>query len=126
MPVMRRCSHPTCNKLISFNESYCDKHKTYTNAKYNDVRQRNDPEYLRFYKSKQWQNLREIVMMENDYICQSCGRQANVVDHIIPTKVDWSKRLDKNNLQPLCNECHNKKTKNEAPHIKARGGSGRG
>ncbi|EGQ4346662.1 HNH endonuclease [Staphylococcus pseudintermedius] len=118
MAIMRRCNHPTCNTLIHHNERYCDKHKTYTNDKYNDERQRNDPEYLRFYKSKQWQNMRELVMLENDYLCKSCGRQADVVDHIIPTKVDWSKRLDKNNLQPLCNECHNRKTKKEVPHAK--------
>nr|WP_258026742.1 HNH endonuclease signature motif containing protein [Staphylococcus chromogenes] len=62
--------------------------------------------------------------MENDYICRSCGRQAQMVDHIIPTKVDWSKRLEKENLQPLCYECHNQKTKREqkeVPHIKERG-----
>lgn len=124
MAVMRRCNHPTCNALISFNQTYCDKHKPYVNDKYNDVRRRNDPEYLRFYKSRQWQRMREIVLMENDYICRSCGRQAQMVDHIIPTKVDWSKRLEKENLQPLCYECHNQKTKREqkeAPHIKERG-----
>lgn len=73
MAVMRRCNHPTCNALISFNQAYCDKHKPYVNDKYNDVRRRNDPEYLRFYKSRQWQRMREIVLMENDYICRSCG-----------------------------------------------------
>ncbi|PTF39282.1 HNH endonuclease [Staphylococcus chromogenes] len=124
MAVMRRCNHPTCNALISFNQAYCDKHKPYVNDKYNDVRRRNDPEYLRFYKSRQWQRMREIVLMENDYICRSCGRQAQMVDHIIPTKVDWSKRLEKENLQPLCYKCHNQKTKREqkeVPHIKERG-----
>ncbi|UXR29845.1 HNH endonuclease [Staphylococcus simulans] len=68
--------------------------------------------------------MRKIVLMENDYICKSCGRQAQMVDHIIPTKVDWSKRLEKENLQPLCYECHNRKTKREqkeVPHIKERG-----
>jgi 5-methylcytosine-specific restriction protein A len=35
---------------------------------------------------------------------------ADVVDHIIPIEVDWSKRLDKSNLQPLCHSCHAKKT----------------
>ncbi|MDO6448097.1 HNH endonuclease [Oceanobacillus profundus] len=35
---------------------------------------------------------------------------AEEVDHIIPVKVDWSLRLDINNCQPLCHDCHNKKT----------------
>lgn len=117
MAVMRRCNHPTCNTLITYNDRYCDKHKPYVNDKYNDIRQRNDPEYLRFYKSKAWQNMREIVLMENNYICKLCGRQAEMVDHIIPTKIDWSKRLEKENLQPLCNSCHNRKTKREQREV---------
>nr|WP_275591513.1 HNH endonuclease signature motif containing protein [Mammaliicoccus sp. A-M4] len=57
-------------------------------------------------------------MLEYDYLCQECLRQgyyqqANVVDHIIELKDDWSKRLDKDNLIPLCHSCHNKKTKEE-------------
>jgi len=111
--IMRRCNHPTCNKLISHNETYCDDHKKYTNKAYNDARQRNNPEYLNFYKRKEWLSKREIVLIKNDYICASCGAIAEVVDHIIPTKIDWSKRLDENNLQPLCNKCHNQKTKED-------------
>ncbi|WP_256087983.1 HNH endonuclease, partial [Staphylococcus aureus] len=94
MSIMKRCSHPTCNTLINHNESYCDKHKRYVKDNYNDVRRRNDPEYVRFYNSSQWKRLRGIVLMENDYICRLSGRQAQMVDHIIPTKVDWSKRLE--------------------------------
>lgn len=118
MGIKRRCNHPTCEALINRNNSYCDKHLQYTNKVYNDIRRRNDPEYIRFYKSKQWQNLRRTVMLENDYVCVDCGRQANVVDHIIPTKIDWSKRLDKNNLQPLCHECHNRKTQSDMKRYK--------
>ena len=110
---MRRCNHPTCNKLIPFNERYCGKHKTYINSRYNDERQRNNPEYVRFYKSKEWLKARNTVLLENDFLCCKCGRQAALVDHIIPTKVDWTKRLDKENLQPLCIQCHNQKTFSE-------------
>jgi len=111
--IMRRCNHPTCNTLISRDETYCDKHKTYTNKAYNDTRRRNDPEYINFYKSNAWLTMRKRILLKHDYLCSSCGRIAEVVDHIIPTKVDWSKRLDEDNLQPLCNECHNKKTQED-------------
>ncbi|MEC2504384.1 HNH endonuclease, partial [Bacillus cereus] len=37
----------------------------------------------------------------------------DVVDHIIPIRVDWSKRLEPSNLQTLCHACHNKKTKED-------------
>lgn len=113
MSIMKRCGHPTCNVLINHNESYCVKHKQYANENYNDLRRRNDPEYLRFYKSKTWQNMRRIVLLEHDFICVSCGNQATMVDHIVPTKIDWARRLDKSNLQPLCDACHNQKTKED-------------
>ncbi|MGG3452046.1 HNH endonuclease signature motif containing protein [Domibacillus aminovorans] len=31
----------------------------------------------------------------------------DVVDHIIPIKIDWSLRLSLDNLQSLCQSCHN-------------------
>lgn len=51
--------------------------------------------------------------MENDYLCNHCGGIATMVDHIVPTKVNWDKRLEKENLQPLCWGCHNTKTAKE-------------
>lgn len=111
--IMRRCNHPTCNVLIDREETYCDKHKTYINKIYNDVRQRNNPEYLNFYKRSEWETLRKKVLIKHDYLCVKCNRIAQMVDHIIPTKEDWSKRLDENNLQPLCNECHNIKSQKD-------------
>lgn len=118
MGIMRRCNHPTCNVLISHNEAYCDKHKPYVNNVYNDNRRRNNPEYIRFYKSREWQRMRKLVLLEHDFICVSCGNQATLVDHIVPTKVDWGRRLDRSNLQPLCNECHNRKTKEDVVKYK--------
>ncbi|MDK1740083.1 HNH endonuclease [Dellaglioa algida] len=40
-------------------------------------------------------------------------RRADVVDHITPLKIDWSKRLDWNNWQGLCHSHHNVKTRLE-------------
>ncbi|MGJ0995757.1 HNH endonuclease [Enterococcus casseliflavus] len=42
-----------------------------------------------------------------------CGGDATLADHIIPVRVDWSKRLDKDNIQPLCESCHAIKTKED-------------
>ncbi len=39
--------------------------------------------------------------------------EAELVDHIIPSKDDWSDRLNSNNLQSLCRACHRAKTKRE-------------
>ncbi|WP_257143356.1 HNH endonuclease [Bacillus cereus] len=47
--------------------------------------------------------------------CRSNGiiKIGDVVDHIIPLLVDWSRRLEPNNLQTLCHACHNQKTRND-------------
>ncbi|MDT2783617.1 HNH endonuclease [Enterococcus asini] len=42
-----------------------------------------------------------------------CGGDATLADHIIPVRVDWSLRLDKDNIQPLCESCHAVKTREE-------------
>ncbi|WP_442857134.1 MULTISPECIES: HNH endonuclease [Carnobacterium] len=42
-----------------------------------------------------------------------CGGDATLADHIIPVRVDWSLRLVRTNLQPLCGECHAIKTKDD-------------
>lgn len=63
------------------------------------------------YKSPQWRALRYEVLREQNGCCQLCGRKRKDgvilhVDHIIPLSKDWSKRLDKKNLQVLCEECN--------------------
>ena len=52
---------------------------------------------------------------KHHHLCVHCLKKnrikkADMVDHIIPIKVNWSLRLSLNNLQPLCNQCHNIKT----------------
>jgi len=66
----------------------------------------------RFIGSMSWRNLRYELLKESNRTCCVCGRTrerhniALQVDHIIPKSVDWSKRLDKNNLQVLCEDCN--------------------
>lgn len=64
-----------------------------------------------FYKSLSWKKIRYEVLKESNGKCYLCGRSAKDgvilhVDHIIPLSIDWGKRLDKNNLQVLCNDCN--------------------
>jgi 5-methylcytosine-specific restriction endonuclease McrA len=64
-----------------------------------------------FYKSPEWRKVRYEVLREQKGKCQCCGRSAKDgvilhVDHIVPLSKDWSKRLDKNNLQVLCEDCN--------------------
>lgn len=64
-----------------------------------------------FYNSQEWREIRYEVLKEQKGICQLCGRSRKDgvvlhVDHIVPLSKDWSKRLDKNNLQILCEDCN--------------------
>lgn len=66
---------------------------------------------LRFYKSDEWRRIRYQILREQGGKCQCCGRSAKDgvvlhVDHIVPLSKDWNKRLDKNNLQVLCEDCN--------------------
>lgn len=70
-----------------------------------------------FYASWEWRRLRMEVLMEHGHRCQSCGATPKdvtisgagvriVVDHIKPLLKFWHLRLDRNNLQVLCDECN--------------------
>ena len=77
-----------------------------------------DNKYRKFYNSKVWKDARHISMLRHDSLCQECLRnglytKADVVDHIVELRDDYSRRLDQSNLEPLCHDCHNKKTYRE-------------
>lgn len=115
MKPKKKCNHTSCRTLIDYDERYCDKHKGTTNKVYDQYREK---KYKDFYNSRAWQKKRRISMIKYEWLCQSClkngiYKQAIIGDHIIPIKQDWDKRLDVDNIQPLCMECHNIKTGKE-------------
>lgn len=93
-------------------------------------------EYLieQFYRSKDWLNVRHLFLTKckeenTPFKCKLCSvglyfktkasnennyenkRPLNV-DHILPVRYNWEKRLDINNLQLLCEECNKIKASN--------------
>ena len=71
-----------------------------------------------FYKSKQWQHVRDYVMKRDQWLCQDCLKKglivpAEEVHHITPLSpeniTDPSITLNENNLIALCRECHRKR-----------------
>lgn len=112
MQILKRCGKAGCRELIQAHETYCDKHQGDGNREYNRARYRNDPEYIQFYNSKEWRDLRYQALLRDEFMCQHCleeGKfvEATLVHHIVETRDDWSKRLDIDNLVSLCEASHN-------------------
>ncbi len=63
-----------------------------------------------FYNSKEWQNVRDGILMRDKYLCVKCGAPAEEVHHKIPLTAtninDPSITMNPDNLVSLCKECH--------------------
>lgn len=72
---------------------------------------RND-QLLKFYKSKEWKELRQVALLRDRYECQmhkAKGKyhKAECVHHIKEVKPYPQLALTLSNLTSLCNVCHN-------------------
>ncbi len=71
-----------------------------------------DARIREFYASAEWRYLRYDTIKHYGARCQCCNRTPEEhgivihVDHIVPLRKDWSRRLDRTNTQPLCEECN--------------------
>lgn len=68
----------------------------------------------KIYKTPRWKSLRSHVI-DSEPVCRMCRADgvftaAVVVDHITPHRGDLSLFWDETNLQPLCKQCHDRKT----------------
>ncbi|WP_428909479.1 HNH endonuclease [Niallia sp. Krafla_26] len=111
---LKPCSKIGCQNLTT--SRYCDQHQTeFRNQnRFYDLNLRNKKSDS-FYHSAAWKKARDLVKIRDNGLCQECIRNKRIavgteVDHIIPIKQDWNKRLELGNLQLLCKACHNKKT----------------
>lgn len=66
----------------------------------------------KFYKSPAWQRTRAAYMESKHYLCERCGRPAVICHHkhyLTPANIqDPSVALNWENLECLCQDCHNK------------------
>lgn len=70
---------------------------------YNRNRWKYDRKIKQFYNSKMWRETSKQVLLQSDYVCAMCGREATMTDHIVSVKKDW------NNLQASCKACNDSK-----------------
>jgi len=66
-----------------------------------------------FKKTARWQRLRWNVLVRDQFTCQwpGCGVTLSdtsllVADHIVPVRVEPTRKWDEDNLQCLCKPCH--------------------
>jgi 5-methylcytosine-specific restriction protein A len=108
MPYKPRpgCKYPYCpNKAIK-GSSYCKGHKK--------LMEKQRPDSSARGYDYEWQKFREEYLKRNPF-CIECIKngkltKSKVIDHIIPHKGDERLFWDEDNMQPLCINCHNRKT----------------
>jgi 5-methylcytosine-specific restriction enzyme A len=78
---------------------------------------------MKFYKSKEWKELRLQALERDRHECQSCRRKgryrrAKNVHHIKDVKTHPELALDLDNLESICIQCHNDEHKRLDKYIK--------
>ena len=70
-----------------------------------------DPDRVAFYHSKAWKATQAAYMASKCHVCERCGRAAKIVHHkrylTTDNLHDPSVSLSFDNLEALCQECHN-------------------
>lgn len=104
------CAEPRCPEIISDREKYCEKHRAlYPSHRHNQRVQ----DRLPLYHTQQWKRLRRLVLSQNP-LCQRCWREvARVVHHIKPAREYPELQYVLENLEALCDSCHNKESQRE-------------
>lgn len=137
LKLCNRCKKPIpsylkyCGKCQYSVEIQKEEYKAIRDSKYNKNR---NPKYKEFYNSKEWRLLKEKKLEKEQYKCERCKEicinckqglssktnfdcykckhnrtVAMEVHHKEPiqTMEGWNLRLDYNNLEALCTDCHN-------------------
>jgi len=90
-------------------EGYCPEHRPLRPQK------KQSAEWHWMYLTPVWlKDLRPTQLLKEPF-CRACAERgvrtrATVVDHIVDHEGDWSRFTDRENLQSLCESCHNRKT----------------
>jgi len=73
----------------------------------------------KFYKSKAWQKTREAYIAARHGLCERCGAGGKIVHHrvhLTPDNInDPGITLSFDNLELLCQECHNREHHETVP-----------
>ena len=103
----RPCSHPGCGVLVRDGTGRCPKHPRQSWAK--------KPTAAKRITGRKLQQLRK-ELFEREPLCRPCFKLnlvklATMRDHIVPLE-EGGQDVEAN-VQPICNECHDEKSKAE-------------
>lgn len=77
-----------------------------------------------FYLSAAWEHTRAAYLMSQDFICERCGEPAKIVHHkryLTRENInDAGITLSWENLEALCQDCHNKEHHKRVPKLRYR------
>lgn len=114
MALKKLCRYTGCCNYRNPDAEYpnfCNKHQDWARQR----AQKNDkPDYTKFsessdlYHCSRWRKERAGFLKQNTY-CK-CGAKATVIDHIIAHRGNEELFWDHGNWEPMCAECHKKKT----------------
>lgn len=141
MPRVRRCRFPNCHEFAMIPNHYCKKHierekelqerneyhrlhhghSKQSQWRYNHITRYRNPvktKQNKFYHSKQWKTMRNIVLNRDYNLCQYCKvlgiiKEGNIIDHILPVERFPDHMKDIDNLVTCCQTCHYWKTRFE-------------
>lgn len=109
----RPCNVPNCPNLVRGRVGYCPEH---IHESPSGWAAKKDRSHQKIYHTARWRRTSEQYRKEHP-ICIECKEnglieQVDVVDHIVPIQ-NGGAVFDWDNLQSLCNSCHNSKTAKE-------------
>ena len=108
------CKKSGCGRSAVPGKDYCERHQNCAQALDQKIftKRGKSKQWHGLYESAEWRKVRAAFLKKYP-ICFICGKPATIADHIIPHRGDLTLFYDENNLQPMCQSCHSRKTMRE-------------
>lgn len=118
------CKKAGCGRTAEPGKDYCKQHISLQGQQRKVFNQRGKSgQYHSMYESQEWRK-RRAQFLKKYPRCFVCGAPATIADHIIPHRGDLTLFYDDNNLQPMCQSCHSRKTMKENNNFHRPNGQG--
>ena len=107
---LKPCKKPGCSALTR--DGWCSEHRP------RKAQRRESQEWHWLYGTSLWKDRLRPAQLVREPFCRECALRgfrvrATVVDHVVPHRGDMGLFSDPDNLESLCESCHNRKTARE-------------